>query len=242
MFAREADYPIAVTSQDDEGLQAAFKWCVEHMEDGDHITVWTHLKGNLSNNHKLEQFVTRHRDVDHVTARGGAHLQHRGPVLMAWADMKDIAEFVQYNGSWIRALCVVSWNVKNLLPWVTAVQPELLGDTSAWDTSTLPLDPVVEEAMTSITLTINHNNTISAGYEKDDVVSALLALHDAGYHLPGPALAGWAIAHGWAGGNPDRLEKYATDINNGKRPRVRRCLRPDYVDYLRARIAANKED
>ncbi|RXW33476.1 hypothetical protein [Propioniciclava flava] len=241
MFEHRAGYPVAITSPDDEGLKAGMEWCIQHMEDGDHVTVWTHLKGNLSHNDLLEQFVTRHSDVDHVTARGGAYMRGSGPALMAWADQNDISEFTRGNANRIRALCVVSWDEDRLRPWVAEVQPEMLGDTAAWDEPMPRLDPVVEEAMKSMTLTMNHNNTISAGYEKDEVVSALLALHDAGYHLDGSALAGWVIAHGWLGRNPARLEKYVEDINRGVRPRVRRMFRGDYIDYLRTR-SDNRRD
>lgn len=236
MFEQHTDFPVAVTSSDDDGLRAGMRWCAQHMRERDVITVWTHLKSNLRNNRQLEQFVNSRRDVEHVTARGGAYMRHEGPVLMAWADPGDIAEFVRGNGNTIKALCVVSWVEAKLRPWVTEVRPELLGDISAWDVLTPRLDPIVEEAMKDLTLAINHNNTISAGYEKDDVVSALLVLHDAGYQLDGAAMASWAIAHGWSGRNPSRLETFAQDINLGRRPRVQRELQPDYVAYLRAKV------
>lgn len=237
MFEHQAGYPVAITSPDDEGLKAGMEWCIRHMEDGDHITVWTHLKGNLGHNALLEEFVTGHLDVDHVTARGGAYMRRSGPVLMAWADQNDIGEFIRGNGRKIRALCVISWGEDRLRPWVDEARPELLGDTGEWGGPVLRLDPVVEEAMRGITLAINHNNSISAGYEKDNVVLVLLALHDAGYDLDGTGMAGWAVAHGWSGGNPARLERYAEDINRGVRPRVRRQLRDDYVDYLRKKAS-----
>lgn len=237
MFHHEADYPTAVTSQDDAGVRAGIRWCADRREPGDRLTVWTHLKGNLGNNRLLAQLVSQNAWVDHVTARGGAFLKHRGPVLMAWADPNDIAQFTGRNGISITALCVVTWNEAKLRPWVSVAQPELLGDTTAWQTTAPPLDPVVEEGMKSLTMTINHNNTIAAGYEKDDVVSTLLALHDAGYPLDGPALAAWAVAHGWTGRNPTHLEKYVAAINAGSRPRIRREIRPDYIDVLRTRAA-----
>jgi hypothetical protein len=89
----------------------------------------------------------------------------------------------------------------------------------------------------SLTLTVNHNNTISAGFEKDTVVSTLLALHDAGIRIDGQAMQGWAPANGWSGKNPERLARYVEDINAGKRPRCSRVLRADYVDNLRHRAA-----
>lgn len=99
-----------------------------------------------------------------------------GPVLMAWPSMADIGKLVHPR---VRALCVITWNEDWIRPWVSATQPDILGDGSAWETTTSDLDPVVVEAMKSMTLTMNHNNTIAAGYEKDNVVGILLALRAA---------------------------------------------------------------
>lgn len=113
---------------------------------------------------------------------------------MVWADMEDIGKLVQYGGRGIRALCVITWNEDAIRPWVSAVRPTVLGDRSAWEDLTPELDPVVAEAIKSLTLTVNHNNTISAGFEKDMVVSSLLALHDAGIRMDGEAMQGWTLA------------------------------------------------
>jgi hypothetical protein len=236
MFDRDMDYPTAVASYDDEGVDAAINWCCEHMEKGDTLTVWTSLKSNLGNCSNLEQLVYRHSNVEHVTGRGGGFIRGNGPVLMAWASMDDIAKLVQY-GRGIRALCVITWNEDAVRPWVSAIRPTVLGDGSAWEHLTPELDLVVVEAMKSLTLTVNHNNTISAGFEKDIVVSSLLTLHDVGIRLDGEAMQGWALANGWSGKNPERLAKYVADINAGKRPRYSPVLRADYVDDLRRRAA-----
>jgi hypothetical protein len=240
MFDRNVDYPTAVASYDDKGVDAAIDWCRQQMENGDTLTVWTSLKSNLRNCPQLERFVNRHSNVEHITSRGGAFLRGRGPVLMAWAGMDDIGELVQYGGPRIRALCVITWNEEAIRPWVSAAQPAVLGDSSAWENRTLELEPVVVEAMKSLTLTINHNNTISAGFEKDTVVSTLLALHDARIPMDGEAMQAWALTHGWSGKNPQRLAKYVQDINAGKRPRSSRVLRADYIGHLRQRAAAGE--
>jgi hypothetical protein len=183
-------YQTAVASYDDDGGGAAINWCCDQIEDGDTLTVWTSLKANLRNCPELERFVTDHSNVTHVTGRGGASIRDTGPVLMAWPDTSDIGELVCYGGGRIRALCVITWNEDAIRPWVSAVRPTILGDESPWHATVLELDLVVVEAMKSLTLLINHNNTISAGYEKDMVVSALLSLHDAGIHLDGDAMQG----------------------------------------------------
>ncbi|MET8845969.1 hypothetical protein [Amycolatopsis sp. NPDC004625] len=240
MFDRDVDYPMAVASYDDAGLDAAIDWCCEHMEDGDTLTVWTHLKSNLRNCSQLERLVARHSNVEHVTGRGGGYVHNAGPVLMAWADMPDIGQLTQAGGHRIRALCVIAWNEDAIRPWVSAVHPVVLGDGTAWENLTPELDPVVVEALKSLTLTVNHNNTISAGFEKDQAVSTLLALRDAGIAMDGEAMEGWALANGWSGKNPQRLGQYVQDINAGKRPRCSRVLRADYVDHLRRRAAGEE--
>ncbi|WP_205613495.1 hypothetical protein, partial [Streptomyces sp. S5] len=135
--------------------------------------------------------------------------------------------------------CIITWNEDEIRPWVTAMGPAILGDGSVWEELTPELDPVAVEALKGLTLTVNHNNTIAAGYEKDTVVSALLALHDASIPMDGEAVQGWALAHGWSGKNPGHLAKYVEDINAGKRPRCRRVLGADYIDTLRRRAADN---
>lgn len=235
MFERDRGYPTAVASYDDVGLDAAIDWCIWHMQEADRLTVWTSLKSNLRNCSKLEQLVDRHSNVDHITGRGTSVIRSNGPVLMAWPGMDDIGELVHYGVRRIRALCVVTWNDDQIRPWVTTMRPHVLGDDSAWKDLTPELDPVVIEAMKGLTLSINHNNTITAGFEKDQVVSTLLALHNARLPMDGEAMQGWALANGWSGKNPQRLANYVNDINSGKRPRCNRMLRTDYVDLLRQR-------
>lgn len=242
MFDDEVDYPTAVASYDDAGLAEAIRWCASHMEKGDTFTVWTKLKSNLRNCDALDRLVSRHSDVEHVTGRGGVYVRAHGPVLMAWPNMDDIGELVRFSSHMIRGLCVITWNAERIRPWVTQMRPDILGDGSEWENRTPELDSVVIEAMKSLTLTINHNNTIAAGYEKDDVVSVLLALHDARIPMDSNSMQGWALAHGWSGKNPALLAKYVKEINGGKRPRCNRVIRSDYIDQLRERGAAGIED
>ncbi|MFI7123033.1 hypothetical protein [Amycolatopsis sp. NPDC049868] len=230
-----------MASYDVEGLDAAIDWSCDHLQDDDILTGWTHLKSNLRNCDRLEQFVARYRNVKHVTGRGGGYVRGTGPVLMAWPDMADLGQLIQAGGYHVRALCVVTWNADAIRPWVTAVRPTILGDDSPWMELTPELDGVVLEALKSITRTVNHNNTISAGFEKDQVVGTLLALRDAGIAMDAEAIEGWSLANGWSGKNPQRLGQYVRDINAGKRPRCRAILRADYADYLRRRAAGDDD-
>jgi len=120
---------------------------------------------------------------------------------------------------------------------VSAVNPMLLGDASLWDEHAPGLDSIVVEALKGLTKSINHNNTISAGYEKDRVVATLLALHDGGVNMDPDAMQGWALANGWRGQNPERLAGYVHDISAGKRPKSRSSVPASYVADLQRRIS-----
>jgi hypothetical protein len=188
MFDEKVDYPTAVASCDDDGVAEAIRWCASHMDKGDILAVWTRLKSGLRKCDVLDRLVSRDSDVAHVTGRGGTYGLSHGPVLMVWPHMDDIAELVRSNSRKIRGLCVITWNADRIRPWVTQMRPEILGDGSEWEELTPELDPVVIEEMKNLTRKINHNNTITGGDGKNDVVSVLLALHDANIPMDGDAM------------------------------------------------------
>lgn len=218
MFDRNAEFPCAIADGTDEGLEEGFDWCAERMEDGDKLTLFIAQKSVLSNSRLPDQWLSRFRDVEFETARGSVHVQ-RGPVLALWPSAQGLGKLLN-NGPSVTALCVASWNQGEIGPWAAAARPEILGTVGDWaGAPVVELHPDVESEMISMTRIINHNNTISAGFEKDVVVKALLRLHDAGHRLDGRQLEGWALANGWSGKNPARLANYAEGINGGKRPR-----------------------
>jgi hypothetical protein len=125
VFDTAIDYPIAIASYDDHGVQAAIDWSCQHLEDDDVLKVWTYSKGNLRNCSTLDQLVARHSNVEHVTGRGGGYVRGTGPVLMAWADMGDIGELLRSCNREIRSLCVISFDDDALRPWVAEVRPTI---------------------------------------------------------------------------------------------------------------------
>jgi hypothetical protein len=238
VFKQEMTAPVAVTTQDEESVDEGIRWLLGQLDDGQRLTVWTSQKQHLNGNPQLGSLVAR-AGVEHITGRGGAHLAGPGPVLMAWPRPADISEFLWYNSYRVTALCVIAWG-DELLSWVSAARPELLGEAAGWDLGNR-LDPVVEAAMLNVTESINHNNTITGGYDKDDVVSALLALHDAGYSLDAKALEGWAVANGWSGHNPARLAEYARKIMSGSRPRSKRKRDTNFVERMRQETSSSMQ-
>lgn len=225
MFVTPISYPCAVSDQSDEGLETALRWVVDHMEEGQHLTVWVSQKSVLTANSFVRD-LTSEPGVQVAVGRGGGYFHANGPVLALYAHADDLGKITSSRG--ITALCVVQW-ADRLQTWVRETgasvlheldldpaDRELFGIKEAVD-----LPPQVVEELEALTRVINHNNTIRAGFEKTVVVRGLLRLHDTGVPLPAQEMKEWAAAHGWRGENPAHLADYATRISQGTRPRIR---------------------
>lgn len=242
MFEKEHDYPCAVTnssSGDPTAVALAFRWVRQHKQPGQKILLWTPLKSNIRND-RLVEAISREPDVVVGTSRGRTSSGwYEGPVLGMWQYTEDLAKMPFGRPT---AMCIVPWVPERLAGWVRAVDAEILGDGRDWQTDApqdQTLDPVVVRGLESMTLVINHSNTIKAGYEKRDVVSILLALRDAGYDLPAEEIQSWALGHGWRAKNANDLADYCNQINRGSRPRFTgtAALRPDIVALWRGEVA-----
>jgi hypothetical protein len=227
MCARTIDYPCAIADFTDEGAEAALQWALDHKGDGEELTLWAMAKGTLQANDILRGF-SRHKGNGPNVAVGKHVYRVKGPVLAMYPDAENLAYPAGAVG--LTALAVVA-SPYELDTWAAEVKAEVIHsiDSSGSDTFELSgitpepaLVPEVIAGLKQITILINHNNTIAAGYERDQVVKVLRQLKRDGYDLPAKRMAEWAVAHGWRRGNPKELIDLAKKINNGVRPRYRR--------------------
>ena len=218
MFETQKNYPCAVADQDGTGERIALEWCCRHMGHGQSLTLWVTQKNILRNNGFLSRLSVAPR-VKVETGRGINFFAANGPVLAMYPRIEDLGTIMSASG--ITALCVIRWN-DGLSTWIQETKAEILHD-AGWDlvdSNEAALTPDVLETLRSITLVLNHNNTITEGYEKKIVVTRLLRLHDNGVALPKKEMMEWASANGWRGKNVEELGNYVDKINNGVRPRT----------------------
>ncbi|NEG54809.1 hypothetical protein [Bifidobacterium platyrrhinorum] len=218
MFENRNNFPCAVVDQDDVGERLALEWCNKYLKSGQHLTLWVAQKNILGNNKFLIR-LSQHPQVDVVVARGSGYFASYGPVLAMYPRVGELGTIMATSG--MTALCVVRWE-NSLSTWIKETGAEVLHE-AGWkfpveDNS--ELNPEILEELKNITLVINHNNTIAAGFEKKIVVTRLLRLHDDGVVLPRGVMMEWAAAHGWRGKNVDTLGEYVDKINAGVRPRT----------------------
>ena len=226
MFARTIDYPCAIADHTEEGVKAALRWALQHVGAGQVLTLWVMQKGILNKNKFLPDLL-KDADVDLAIAVGKDVYRVNGPVLALYPDAEDLAYPAGAQG--VTALAVVQWS-SPLETWAQEVNAEVVHTFEpVVDRGSLPglepeaeLTPTIVDALERITQMINHNNTISAGRDKRDVIRPLLRLHDDGVPLPAKKMAEWAVAHGWRSDNPKELIEWVGKINAGVRPRVPR--------------------
>ena len=226
MYTRTIDYPCAIADHTEEGVKAALRWALQHVGAGQVLTLWVMQKGILNKNKFLPDLL-KDADVDLAIAVGKDVYRVNGPVLAMYPLADELAYPAGAEG--VMALAVVRWS-DPLDTWAAEVKAEVIHsiDSSGSDTFELSgitpepaLVPEVIAGLKQITTLINHNNTIAAGYERDQVVKVLRQLKRGGYDLPAKRMAEWAVANGWRHGNPKELIKLVRKANDGVRLRYR---------------------
>ena len=226
MYTRTIDYPCAIADHTEEGVKAALRWALQHVGAGQVLTLWVMQKGILNKNKFLPDLL-KDADVDLAIAVGKDVYRVNGPVLAMYPLADELAYPAGAEG--VMALAVVRWS-DPLDTWAAEVKAEVIHsiDSSGSDTFELSgitpepaLVPEVIAGLKQMTILINHNNTIAAGYERDQVVKVLRQLKRDGYDLPAKRMAEWAVANGWTHGNPKELIKLVRKANDGVRLRYR---------------------
>jgi len=226
MYTRTIDYPCAIADHTEEGVKAALRWALQHVGAGQVLTLWVMQKGILNKNKFLPDLL-KDADVDLAIAVGKDVYRVNGPVLAMYPLADELAYPAGAEG--VMALAVVRWS-DPLDTWAAEVKAEVIHsiDDNGSDTFELSgitpepaLVPEVIAGLKQMTILINHNNTIAAGYERDQVVKVLRQLKRDGYDLPAKRMAEWAVANGWTHGNPKELIKLVRKANDGVRLRYR---------------------
>lgn len=142
-----------------------------------------------------------------------------GPVLLLWPSKHTLALIEGWSNR-ITALCIV--------------QGALEDETDAWlrgrdaqnllrpdDRKTVPaLDPVIEQALESVTNFVNLRNNLVTTDDKAVAYRTLHCLYSSGYRLDPEAIHAWAVAHRWPTRGAQRLRDLSQDVVDGKRVRA----------------------
>lgn len=155
-------------------------------------------------------------------------------VLAAWPDARALGAIDDIAR--VQAVCVLPWLEDDIRVWRDAHGAvDLLGE---FPTAQLPrLDPVVEQALRSLTGMVNLSTGITHPSDKRAAIDTFESLRDSGYRWVGEWIETWARALGWRPSGAKDLREIAERVAAGRSFRVtgqrRRLLRADIVDVWR---------
>lgn len=157
-----------------------------------------------------------------------------GVVLAAWPTAERLATVAADPR--VRGLCVVAGDPGAVDVWVRTTRPHLLG-AGAVPGRPPGLDPVVAEALTTLTGLVDPSGTLSGVQARRDVVGLLVIAHEGGHRFSRESVYAWTMAHGWSPRAARRVAALAAHVAAGRRPAAP-PFRPDILAVWRERALA----
>lgn len=211
-----ASRPAAMTaSGDPHGVLRAIAWCEQHRRSGQQVAVWAPGKQNVSGDAQLTAYARTH---PLLTLRATSVSWAGGPLLAAWPGADDLARLSEQRRA--TALAVVTWRDDDVAAWAGAHTPELLTPGADAPAPAPALDPVVEQALLTMTGLVNQANHLAGTLDRRDAIAVLTVLSRAGYQLDPDAVYAWALAHDWRATGAGRLREMTARFAAGKPMRL----------------------
>lgn len=160
-----------------------------------------------------------------VFSRRTKPYSYDGPVLVLWASDEMVSAAEEMRPP---AICASPWIDDDLDEWKRAWNPidvvtgEPVGDGPATVTSGL-----VEQALVSLTESVNLGTGITHPCDADHAKRLLKALHLCGEALNEMEIRTWAMSHGWQPADAKDLASLAGRIASGRAVRGVRMTRPE---------------
>ena len=190
----------------------------------------SHLIPSIGAIVKRKSFQLEGTTVHIATPRTGRIV---GAVLALWTDDRTLQ--VIEDRARPLAICAIPWLRKDISNWVAAHSPRDLRSGSA--TSAVKVsNPVVEEALRSLTSSVNLATGLGHPSDHDAAVWTFRALRQAGEGFDPDEIRAWASSHGWRMGDADELADFARRVNEGRQIRTgSRPWREEIVELWRQR-------
>jgi len=159
-----------------------------------------------------------------------------GPVLAIYPDEDLLNKLDAVNG--VTEVLVIPWLKEEAEDWIETWSAKELDDTSRADESsreTKPAisNPVVEEALRSLTIVVNVSTGISHPYDRGRTIDMFEKLKEAGEPYDLKEVRNWLIRKGWEPRHADDVVEIGKKVLEGKRPRKERSWKADIVDDWR---------
>ncbi|AHF68080.1 hypothetical protein PCH70_29270 [Pseudomonas cichorii JBC1] len=155
-----------------------------------------------------------------VTLPSGAQMRCETIKTLQWVTKPSVLIAVFANQSMMDkvdslqglvAILAVPWTPDAIENWVKTWSPKVLGNgaKSGKPVAKLIADPIVEQAMKSLTSVINRGTAVLNGSDEDHAKRILRILRAHNHQEPAENIKLWAINNGWLPKTAERLETLA---------------------------------
>jgi hypothetical protein len=180
--------------------------------------------------------------VQLLTTRGRSRFFNGGPILGIWVDSEDMWNLDGLNTP---AICAIPWLDDGIDDWKATWAPIDIVTGQAADTSPeTVVNPVVVEALKSLTGRVNLSTGLGHPSDKAAAVHAFTSLRKAGEPYDPAQVRTWAARHGWSPKHASELGEIARKVREGRTLRTQRgsAWREDIVTIWRESAAASGAD
>lgn len=148
--------------------------------------------------------LTEHKDV----------FNHQGPVLAVYPNKKLLDKIDNMRG--VTDVLVIPWSFQEIQYWIESWQALELGASGNSSIEPSFSDPVVEEALKSLTSRVNLSTGIGHPMDKAAAVDLFRKLKAAKITYDPSEIRGWLVRHGWESDDADAVKDIAEKISQGR--------------------------
>ena len=158
-------------------------------------------------------------------------------VLAIWLDDQALTKL---DDAAPAAICFVPWAEGDGSLWKTTWRPTDLRTGSPVPAAS-PGNPVVEEALRSLTLTVNLSTGLNHPSDREKAIEMFRLLKNAGEAFDPVAVRAWAANNRWSSTGADELAEVAAGVLAGKRYRTSgQWFRSQIIDDWRKRASGKQ--
>ncbi|MCY3780479.1 MAG: hypothetical protein OXG78_09245 [Chloroflexi bacterium] len=154
-----------------------------------------------------------------LTDRIDSHSLHQGPALVFYPNARLLEKIDDCYE--VTHVLVVPWLMKDIEEWIQTWNAKELGKVDSQPSEPVFSDPVVEQALKSLTRQVNLSTGLGHPSDRDSAIWLFRKLKRANIRYSPIEIKGWLVRHGWRTEYANDVKEVAEKIQNGKRLRTR---------------------
>lgn len=139
---------------------------------------------------------------------------HQGPVIAIYPNKKLLDKIDNMRG--VTDVLVIPWSLQEIQYWIETWQALELGASGNSPIEQSFSNPVVEEALKSLTSRVNLRAGIAHPMDKAAAVDLFKKLKAAKIAYDPTEIRGWLVRHGWESDDADEVKDIAEKISQGR--------------------------